>query len=251
MAPTIAYFVVAEAIRVVWCFSFFFIHPFFALVGSISPDMLDASALWHWRPLDHALYEQSDKIVDSLHLLAGAAFFWRFRAALWYGRWLVAFALFRLVGHAIFLFAWPDERVLIVFPNVFDTLLFLFGLLDVARRDGALRRSRAAQCAAAAAVTLLTVGRELAMHLFFAWDARKYAAPGALGCGPDIGKEMWATLLACALCAYAGATTWPAFDEARVARNRLGAYALREQTSAPAPAPAYRPRVPVVRARHV
>lgn len=226
MAPTIAYFVLAEGVRLLWCLSFFFIHPLFALVGSISPDLLDASGLWYWMPLNHAFYEQSDKVVDALHLLAGAVFFWRFRGVLWYARWMVGFAVFRIVGNVLFLAVRADERLFIVFPNVFDTLLLVFGLLDVARVARRVRCSLPAQVAIVALVSALTIGRELVMHLFFAWDGAKYAVVGA-GCGPDIGKEIWGTLLACVLCAYAGATTWPDFAPGAVARTRFGAYALK------------------------
>ena len=103
MAPTIFYFTLVVSLRLLWVFAFAFIHPFFALLGSLLPDTIDADALWYWAPLGHAFYEQSDKLVDAVHLVGGAAFCGAFWHELWYAPWLFVCALFRLVGNVVFL----------------------------------------------------------------------------------------------------------------------------------------------------
>lgn len=219
--------------RVIWPFAFGFIHPWFVLLPSFLLDSIDWNALvlsFGWQPY---IYLRADKLMDLVFYVCGFAFFATFWRELWYAPWLACVAAHRIAGQLIF-FATKWEDIFVFFPNLFDPLLFVYGLLDVYRLEAWLRRRTWAQWALLVVVAVGKVVQEVRMHWNKPQDAVFNPMPQQLSDNcTDFTVDaytnmfvtlLWGTVLACFLAAHAGAFAWPGFVARTVARDAFGRY---------------------------
>lgn len=139
MNETLA-FPVALGVRIASNLGLLFMHPLAMALAELSLDALDFTA---WtalaQPMTRDTYNTWDKAGDLSYHLAGLAWAVWLAPGLWWARYLIPLALWRIVGDVLFCVT-KRYAYLVIFPDFFSLALLVFGLIDALHLAPALRR---------------------------------------------------------------------------------------------------------------
>lgn len=129
LAPLANFWLYQIAVRGLWNFSLFFLHPLAVVIGAGIVLEIPDYNFFLLTGESRDFYDRTDKVFDALFYTAAAVYYTYFWHQLWYAKYIAPLLYYRILGNIVFLVT-LGSWVPLVFPNLGEALMLVYSALD-------------------------------------------------------------------------------------------------------------------------
>ena len=201
---------------ILWNFSYMWLHPFCVVAFQLTLDTSNFSA-WQISGEPRVVYNYADRGTDLAYYVASLFYSIYFVRELWYLKWVIPFAFYRIIGNIIYL-STLNELFLAIFPNIFGPLFLVYTLLDLLKLDHYIKIRFVWNVILVVVISGIKIAAEIYLHVISKKDEIER--------DPDF-PDVWsrtALRLDCLVwllffVLYVGLTVFPSFEKGEVKRT--------------------------------